>query len=156
MYWSEKVDLVKKRFSATDFKDPFESGGGIIEKIIRKLFESTWANFFEAENKATLLKHGQLIKTCTVKQLDEDQLPHLHKDKNYWLLLIMLPKGPNLQVYDCKFEPLKELLYFSSGLKEQQFCIADKKYSWLLFFNVDRIKDVVEIYKTGNIDMLTA
>ncbi len=156
MYWSEKIDLVKKKFPTTDFKDPFRSGGGIIEKIIVKLFESTWLNFSESENKATLLKQGEYIKSCTVKQLYKDELPLLDKDKNFWLFLIKLPMGSNLQVYDCKYEPLRELLYLSSGQNEQEFCIVDKKYSWLLYFKVDRIKDLAEIYKTGNIDTLTA
>jgi len=156
MYWSEKIDLVKKKFPTADFKDPFRSGGEIIEKIIAKIFESTWLNFYESENKAALLKHGVHIKNCTVKQLYKDELPHLDKDKNFWLLLMKLPMGPNFQVYDCKYEPLRELLYLSSGQKEQQFCIVDKKYSWLLFFKVDRTRDIVEIYKTGNVDALTA
>lgn len=156
MYWSEKIDLIKKKFLPADFKDPFRSGGEIIEKIIVKLFESTWLNFSESEDKAALLKHSVLIKTCTVKELYEDKLLHVDKDKNFWLLLMNLPMGPSFQVYDCKYEPLRELLYLSSGQREQQFCIVDKKYSWLLFFKIDRITDVAEIYKTGNIDILTA
>ena len=156
MYWSEKIDFVKKNFPATDFKDPFRSGGEIIEKIIVKLFESTWLNFSESENKTTLLKQGEYIKTCTIKQLYKDELLHLDKNKNFWLLLIKVPMGSNYQVYDCKYEALRELLYLSSGQNEQEFCIVDKKYLWLLFFKVDRTKDIVEIYKTGNIDMVTA
>ena len=156
MYWSEKIDLVKKRFPVTDFKDPFRSGGEIIEKIIVNQFKSTWLNFSESENKVILLKESELIKTCTTKQLYDDQLPALRKDTKFWLLLIKLPMGPNLQVYDCKVEPLRELLYLSSEQEEQQFCFVDKKYSWLLFFKVDRIRDVVEIYKTGNVDMLAS
>ena len=156
MYWSEKIDLVKKKFPVSDFKDPFRSGGEIIEKIIVKLFKSTRLNFSKSENKAALLKHGVLIKTCTVKQLYEEELLHVDKDRNFWLLLITLPMGSNFKVYDCKYDPLRELLYLTSGQKEQQFCIVDKKYAWLLFFKVYRIIDVAEIYKTGTIDILTA
>jgi hypothetical protein len=43
---------------------------------------------------------------------------------------------------------LKELIYLSSGQEEQEFCIVDKKYAWLLFFKIDRPKDMVEIYNT--------
>ena len=62
--------------------------------------------------------------------------------------------GSSFQVYDCKYEALRELLYLSSGQNEQEFCIVDKKYSWLLFFKVDRMKDIVEIYKSGRIELL--
>lgn len=153
MYWSEKIDLVKKKFPARDFKDPFKSGAEIIEKIIVRLFESSWHHFSASENKVALLKHGELIKTSTVKQLYDEVLPQLRKDKHYWLLLINLPMGAKYQVYDCKYEPLRELLYLSSGQNEQDFCIVDKKYSWLLFIKIDRHADLVEIYKTGSLDM---
>jgi len=102
------------------------------------------------------LKKGVHIKRCTVKQLYQDELPHLDKDKNFWLLLINLPMNTGLTVHDCKYEPLRELLYLSSGQNEQVFCVVDKKYSWLPFFKVDRTKDLVEIYKTGKVDRLTA
>jgi hypothetical protein len=154
MYWYEKIDLVKKKFSVEDFKDPFRSGPEIIEKIIVKLFESTKLNFYNSESKETLLKHGVNIKSCTVNQLYKVELPKLDNDKNNWLLLINPPMGyRGLEVYDCKYEPMRELLYMSSGLAIQEFCIVDKKYSWMLFYKIDRAKDIVEIYKTGNIDI---
>jgi len=154
MFWNEKVELVKSKFSSADFKDPFRKGGGITEKIVVILFKSTWLNFVKSENRVALLKEGVLAKSCTVKQLYENELPLLNRDKNYWLLLINLPMGSSFQVYDCKYEPLRELLYLSSGQDEQEFCIVDKKYYWLLFFKIDRDKDLVKIYRKGNVDVL--
>lgn len=150
MYWSEKIEIIKKRFPAADFKDPFKSGRAIIEKIVVKLFDSSWMKFSSSENKAALLKQVVEIKNCTVKQLYKEELPQLDKDKNFWLLLMKLPMGSQILVYDCKYEPLRELLYLSSGQNEQEFCIIDKKYSWLLFFKLDSIKDTVEIYRSEN------
>ncbi|MBD2770252.1 hypothetical protein IC235_20390 [Hymenobacter sp. BT664] len=153
MYWNEKVELIKRRFSDLDFKDPFRSGGKIIEKIIVKLFGSTWQNFTSAANRSTLLKQGKLLKTCTMNELYKDELPLLGSDQNFWLLLINLPMGSGFHVYDCKYEPLRELLYLSSGQNEQEFCVVDKKYSWLLLFRLNRVKNLVEIYTTGNINI---
>lgn len=149
MYWIEKIDLVKKKFQAADFKDPYKRGGEIIEKIIVRLFESTWQNFYEAENKAVLLKRGVLVKTCTVKQLYHNELPLLRKDRSFWLLLINLPMGPDLRVYDCNYSPIRHLLYLSSGRSEQQLCIVDKKYLGLLFFKINTDTNTVEIYEMG-------
>lgn len=61
MYWTEKIDFVKKKYPEIDFKDPFSSGGEVIEKIIVKLFESTWLNFSKSENKSALMKQAVLI-----------------------------------------------------------------------------------------------
>ena len=153
MHWNEKIDLVKKKFPATDFKDPYLSGGGIVEKIVVKLFETTMLNFYKSEHKAKLLKNGIFIKTCTVQQLYKDELLYLNTGKNFWLLLMSVPMGSPLQVYDCTFEPMRELLYFSSGQLEQEFCIVDKKYSWLFFFKIDNSKNFVEIHKKVNLGL---
>lgn len=110
MFWSGKIDLVKKKFPMADFKDPFRAGAIIIEKIIVQLFGSTWLNFLESENKVALLKHAIYIKTCSVKQLYNDELPHLDRDQNFWLLIMKPPMGPNIQVYDCKYEPSRTAL----------------------------------------------
>lgn len=150
MYWSEKIDLIKKKFPVTDFKDPYRDGTQIIEKIIVKLFESTWLNFSQAENKATLLKQGEIVKCCTVKQLFNEELPKLKRDLNYWLLMLTLPIDSGYKVYDCKYDSIRELLDLSSGQTKQEFCIVDKKYAWLLYFKIDRIVDTVDIFSIGS------
>lgn len=150
MYWNEKIDLVKKKFP-DEFKDPFRAGPEIIKKIVAKLFESTLLNFIESENRAGLLKHGTLTRHCSLKQLYNEELPRLDNGSNYWLLFVRLPMGSNFQVYDCKYQALRELVYLSSGQDEQEFCIVDKKYAWLLFFKIDRPKDTVEIYNAGRL-----
>jgi hypothetical protein len=147
MYWSEKLDLVKKKFP-NGFKDPFRAGPEIVKKIVTILFESTMLNFIESENRAGLLKHGSLTRRCSLKQLYNEELPRLNNGSNYWLLLLTTPMGSNFQVYDCKYQALNELVYLSSGQNLQEFCIVDKKYAWLLFYKVDRSNDIVEIYNT--------
>lgn len=149
MYWTEKIDLLKKKYPAADFKDPFTDGKQVIEKIIARLFKTTWLNFTQAENKATLLRHGGCIKTITVEQLYKKELPGLQNGRNYWLLMLNLPMDLGYKVYDCKYEPLKELLLLSSGQMKQEVCVVDKKYEWLLFFEIDNNRDAVKIYQAG-------
>jgi hypothetical protein len=125
MYWSEKLDLIKKKFPK-EFKDPFKAGPGIVEKIVAILFKSTLLNFIASENRAALLKQGSLIRRCSLKQLYNEELPRLDNGSNYWLLFVNIPMGSSFQVYDCKYQALKELVYLSSGQEEQEFCIVDK------------------------------
>jgi hypothetical protein len=145
MYWNEKIDLVKKKFPS-EFKDPFRAGPEIIKKIATILFETTLLNLMESEDRAGLLKQGTLTKLCSLKHLYHEELPRLNNGSNYWLLLIEVPMGSNFQVYDCKYQALKELVHLSSGQDHQELCIVDKKYAWLLFFKIDRTKDMVKIY----------
>lgn len=149
MYWNEKIDLVKKKFP-DEFKDPFRAGPEIVKKIVTILFDCTMLNFIESENRAELLGHGTLIKRCSLKQLYSEELPRLDNGSNYWLFLFKIPMGSNFQVYDCKYQALRELVYLSSGQDEQDFCIVDKKYAWLLFFKIDRLNNTVGIYNVGS------
>lgn len=146
MYWQEKIDLIQKKYPASDFKDPFRSGKEVVEKIITKLFNTSRQKFLATNDRSALLKDGKLLRTCTVRQLYQVELARLEKDKHFWLMLMNLPMGADIGVYDCKSEPLRELLYLSSGSNEQDFCIVDKKYSWLLYFKLDREKDIAEIW----------
>jgi hypothetical protein len=148
MYWNEKIDLVKKKFPG-EFKDPFRAGPEIVKKIVTILFDCTMLNFIESENRAELLRHGTLIKRCSLKQFYNEELPRLDNGSNYWLFLFKIPMGSNFQVYDCKYQALRELVYLSSGQDEQDFCIVDKKYAWLLFFKIDRPNDTVEQIKAS-------
>ncbi|MFA6058242.1 MAG: hypothetical protein WC756_08575 [Taibaiella sp.] len=155
MFWIEKIQRVKNKFPPSSFKDPFREGNKIIEKIIVRLLNSTWLNFHNSLTRETLIRNGRLLKTCTIKQLYTDELPRLDIDINFWLFLVNIPLATDFRVYDCKYEPLRELLYLSSGQPHQEFFIVDKKYSWLLYFKVDKMKDSVEIYGTENLPIAT-
>ncbi|WP_235021670.1 hypothetical protein [Chitinophaga eiseniae] len=116
-------------------------------KIVTLLFKSTWLNFIEAENRAELLQHGTLTRRCTLQQLYNEELPVLDNGRNYWVLFVKVPMGNRFQVYDCQYPALRELIYLSSGQDGREFCVVDKKYAWLLLFRIDRMKDMVEIYR---------
>ena len=147
MYWEQKIDLIKKAFSESDFKDPYFKGSEVIEKILFKLHNCTWAKFYNAENRTVLIKNGKLFKTCTITQLYLEELPRLlDKQINIWLLFINVPQGKGFQIYDCKYSAMMEALHYSSGLRQQEFYIVEKKYNWLLYFKIDRDNDVVEIF----------
>ncbi|QJB31520.1 hypothetical protein HF324_09115 [Chitinophaga oryzae] len=113
------------------------------------MFKTTLLNFITSENRAGLLKHGSLTRRCTLKQLYNEELPMLDNGRNYWVLFVKIPMGADFQVYDCRYQALRELIYLSSGQDEREFCIVDKKYAWLLFFRINRPKDMVEIYHAG-------
>lgn len=149
MYWHEKIDLVKKKFP-DGFKDPFRAGPEIITKIVTRLFGCTMLNFMESDNRAELLRHGTFVKQCSLSQLYNEELPGLDNGSNYWLFFFKIPMGSSFQVYDCKYGALRELIYLSSGQDEQDFCIVDKKYAWLLYFKIDRPNNTVGIYNVGN------
>lgn len=148
MYWREKIEILKSKFQPSDFKDPFINGRVVVDKIRTIFFTATSRNFIQAENRPSLLKSEYTLKCCNVRDLHERELISLNDESNYWLLLIDIPMGDSFQVYDCKYQPLRELLYLSSGLSNQDFCIVDKKYLWLKYFRIDSQENRVEIYST--------
>lgn len=105
MFWIEKIQIVKKKFPPSSFKDPFREGNKIIEKIIVRLLNSTWLNFHNSLTRETLIRNGHLLKICTIKQLYTDELPQLDIDINFWLFLVNIPLATDFRVYDCKYEP---------------------------------------------------
>jgi hypothetical protein len=151
MYWEEKINLIKKKFSVTDFKEPYLTGIEIVEKIILKMHNATLEKYYAIEDKVQIIKDVSLLRKCTVKELHNVELPKLEKDTHFWLLLVNMPLGKSYKVYDCKYNPLKELLYYSSNVANQTFYVVDKKYKWLLFFKVDTQNNMVEIYKSRSV-----
>lgn len=148
MYWPEKLDILKKKYSSTEFKDMFREGGNVIEKIIRKFHNATYLTFTGSHDRQSLLKNCELVKETTILGVDS-YLDELEDNTNYWLLLVKTPMGNDLQVYDCRKEPLFDLYYLSS-IKEQEFYIVDKKYKWLLYFRINRYENNACIYRSNN------
>ncbi len=149
MYWEEKIDLVKKEYPAPLFKDPFRQGGAIIEKIIRNFHNATYLTFVQSDDKRSLMKNCKLIKETAIIDVYQKEIDKLDENTNYWLLLIQMPMGEGIKVYDCQKEAISYILYLASGLNKLEFYIADKKYNWLTYFNIDRSLNTASIYKSG-------
>jgi hypothetical protein len=148
MFWNEKIELIKKQFSVADFKDPFSMGTEIIEKICRKLHGTSRQNFENTIHKETLIKNVFLLKNCTIESFYKEELPNLSPKSNFWVMLSSVPMGADLRIYDCKYEPLRTLLGFLAGQDFYDFYIISKKYTWLFYFKIDCVNDIVEIYTT--------
>ncbi|QBH95395.1 hypothetical protein EKN56_02630 [Limnobaculum zhutongyuii] len=149
MYWQEKIHRLKQQYPAPQFNDPFWRGKNIIATIAQTFFHFSQEDIYSHKLDATKIKNRELIKTCPTKTLYQEEIVKLPENVNYWLLLMNPPMGAECQIYDCQKNALRELLYLSSGASEPQFYIIDKKYQWLVFFNVNRQQDVVTLYKSG-------
>jgi len=119
MFFEEKVDLVKKRFPQPEFKDPFQSGGKIIQKIIRQFHNSSPMKFYQSTDRESLIKDCFLIKQCNSVEFYKTELEKLDEFSNYWLFLVY-----ESRIYDCQKAALQFLLYLLSGQKQQEFYIS--------------------------------
>jgi len=147
MYWSEKVDLIKKTYPAPAFRDMFRQGGNVIEKIIRRFHHASYLTFTQSDNPKVLLKSSQFINEIASPQLESYLEQRLETNQNYWLFLLNTPMGKPFQVYDCQQKPLINL-YYSAYPMHQRFYIVDKKYRWLLFFEQQSKTDTICIYES--------
>ncbi|HCO67031.1 MAG TPA: hypothetical protein DIT04_04630 [Dysgonomonas sp.] len=147
MYWQEKLDIIKKKYPSPVFRDMFRAGGDIVEKIIHKFHNATYQTFTQSDNPKDLLKSCELVKETCILDL-ENYLYQLEDNVNYWFFLLDTPMGNRFQVYDCRKAPLIELYYLASVQDNMKFYIVDKKYEWLLFFELDRKENTAYIYQS--------
>ncbi|MBK5073514.1 hypothetical protein I2492_10520 [Budviciaceae bacterium CWB-B4] len=148
MYWQEKIHYLKQQYPTPQFNDPFWRGKNVIATIIDTFFSFAQEDIYSNKLDAAKIKNRELIKTCSVKTLYQEEMDKLPENTNFWLLLMNPPMGAECQIYDCQKNALRELLYLSSGVPEPQFYIIDKKYRWLVFFDVNRQQDIAAIYKS--------
>lgn len=145
MYWQEKIDILKKKFPQTDFRNPFMDWPKILKKMEAKFIIKENTNF-HFTNWAGRLKNKVLVKTI-IHQSIYQEIKKLSPDTNYWVVIVYgdYPTSKHL-VYDCKLNSLEALLGFTIG----DFYIIDKKYNWLSYFKIDREKGKVSLFKTAN------
>jgi hypothetical protein len=146
MFWEEKIDLLKKKFSLADFRDPFTDWSDILKRIEAKFIINNDPNY-RFVNWSDKIKGKTIIKTVSSLTIYQ-QLKQLDSDNNYWAVVVdgNSPTSRHL-VYDCKSNSLAVLLSIFSG----NFYIIDKKYDWLTYFEIDKEKNEVIIFKSGNV-----
>src|SRR5688572_3373768 len=128
MYFEEKIDRLKRRFSDQDFKDPYLSGIEIL-KSIEKKFIVVKDIRYDLNNLASgYTKWSENIKNkIEIKSLDTSELPQwvkrLDPNSNFWMVLTPYSTANSKLVFDCKPNALIELLFIS----RTSFSLVDKK-----------------------------
>lgn len=66
---------------------------------------------------------------------------------NYWVVIVKGDTSMAQQlVYDCKPAPMVQLIAIAPG----NFFIGDKKYQWLVYFDINRTENMVTLIKAGS------
>ncbi len=150
MTFEEKIDRLKHKFPELDFKDPFIYGIEILKSIERKFIVTKDVRYDLNNLRPDYAKWSENIKNkieiISIDTKDLNQwLIKLDPNSNFWIVLTPGPvtSGKNL-VFDCKPNALVDLYYMT----QMSFFLVDKKYSWLLFFELGKMKTTT-IYKSG-------
>lgn len=144
MYWEEKIDLLKQKFTPTDFRVPFTDWAEVMKKIesrfIVKQDSNTHFNHW-SEN----IKQRTLIKTFPALGLN-NLLEQLKEDENYWAVALAgVSANSKHYIYDCKPKAIEALVSFTP----HDFFIVDKKYQWFTYFQQDSTRGEINIYKSN-------
>jgi len=142
MYWEEKIDWLKKEYAPADFHVPYTDGQSILRKIE--------ACFIERNNSATIswsknIKHKHLLDKVSLAQFDQF-LNKLDVGTNYWIVVFDDRLTVKQMIYDGKPAVISQLASMAGG----SFFIVDKKYTWLTWFHLDRDKQELTVYKSGD------
>ena len=150
MYFEEKIEQIKKEFSASEFKIPFNNSTQILKTIeshfIRqKDISKNRNNITQSCNEwASNIKDKDTIEVIQLQNMDEF-LDKFESETNYWLV-IAWRNNPQIkhQIYDTKLSALKAIV----SIHENDFFIIAKKYNWFYFFEVDKEHNIVSIFKS--------
>jgi hypothetical protein len=152
MFFGEKIERLKQKFSTDDFKVPFTEGTSILKSIERKFitvkdladdlnnlrqYRSNWADN---------IKHKIEIRSIDLDDY-HSWLEKLDPNMNYWAV-IAFRNSPSAKhyVYDCKPNALIVLI----SIARSDFFLVDKKYNWFSYFNVNEQTKTATIFKSGD------
>lgn len=145
MYWEEKIDVLKKKFSQTDFRSPFTDWPEIPGKIEAKfVIKNNPDHHFT--NWADHLKNKIFLRAVQRPAIFRE-IKKLDANSNYWVVIVSgnSPDSRHL-VYDCKVNAMEALISLAPG----DFYIVGKKYNWLLFSEADNEANEVRMFKSGH------
>ncbi|MES2774478.1 MAG: DUF6756 family protein [Bacteroidota bacterium] len=151
MFLNERIDSLKRKFSAADFRDPFSEGSNILQSI-EAAFIRTKDVTKDLNNLRQHLNYwsDNIKHKIEVKTVDLNNhiawLDKLDANTNYWAV-IARRNSPALKhlVYDCK--PNALIMLFA--ILQDDFFVVDKKYNWFSYFLVDKHTQTATIFRSG-------
>lgn len=142
MFWQEHIDILKKKYSQSDFRDPFTDWYTVLQSIQAKFIAKHDSNY-HFTNWIDNIKNQSLIRTFPRHQITAE-INKLNPTTNYWLVIVGDAPTSKMLIYDCKVSPINSLI----SLANSHFFIIDKKYKWLTYFQIDN--EQISLIKSGN------
>ena len=150
MFFEEKIEWLKKEFSASDFRVPYTHATDILKSIeksfiIRKDVSRDLVNLGQYFNNwKENIKHEFELMTIQTHEF-EDCLRSLNIDTNYWVVLES-SKIPKNFIADCR--PIS-INPFYCTLHDYLF-IVEKKYEWFVCFQNNKLTQTIRVSKSGS------
>ena len=145
MFWEEKIDQVKKKFSQDEFRVPFSDWSGIMKKMEARFVISSKPDY-QYTNWSEGLKEKVVLRKIA-HQAIPTVISTLDPATNYWVVIVLGDASMAQQfVYDCKPAAIEHLAAIAPG----DFYIGDKKYQWLVHFKMDQTENAVTLIKAVN------
>ncbi|MDO6433640.1 hypothetical protein Q4E93_23720 [Flavitalea sp. BT771] len=146
MFWEEKIDRLKSKFSQEQFRVPFSDWTEIFKKMEAKFVSNKWP-IYQFCNWSEKLREKTPIRNVSQQDIDKE-ISRLDASQNYWMFVVLADNPTSRQyVYDCNTAALRELL----SIAPADFYIGHKKYEWLVFFEVSHTENSISLIKPGEI-----
>jgi len=152
MYFEEHIERLKREIPNTDFRVPFTEATEVLKKIEKKFIkvkdlQTDLNNIGQyCSNWTENIKNKTELKIIDIFQIKE-YLDRLDQDKKYWTIIASRNHPLTKHyIYETKLNSMVALL----NIRLDDFFIADKKYEWLVLFQIDIENQRSTIYKSGN------
>lgn len=152
MFLEEKIDYLKRKFPATDFRVPFTDATEILKVIESKFIKvkDVQGDLHNLSQRFTqwnsTIKNKAKVMSLSATDYS-DWLDKLDSHANYWMVITTNESASSKHlIYDCKPNALAAL----ASITQTNFFIVDKKYRWFSFFELDRLSQTFTIYKGGS------
>jgi len=145
MPWVELIDGLSQKYPQEQFKVPFTAWPGIFRNIEERFIIKKWSQEVY-RNWLGNVKKEVPVKTILYPAI-ENEINKLDINTNFWLVIVYGDTDRSKQyVFDCHVNPMLELIRWAPA----DFFIVDKRYNWLTWFKVNKEKNEVSIYKSGD------
>jgi hypothetical protein len=152
MYFEEYLERLKQQFPMADFSIPYLAGTTILRKIeknfikVKDLREDYHLLAQYCSHWADNMKNKVALRTVQLYPSD-GWLAHLDPGVNYWTVLARRQQ-PMVKhsIFDTKPNAMRHLV----SRHQDDFFIADKRYAWLVYFEVEVQKNTAFIHKSGD------
>lgn len=136
MLWNEKIDLIKKRYAATQFLVPHVNRKQIFRKIETEFIKRP-ASYYELNNQTTVFSNWWKSITCEEIRVKTDVLEKFISDvleNDFVWLMAEFPS--EVLLYKSTLKPLLDLIVIGQTWT-RTFHVVHLKYQYMISFHLE-------------------